>query len=365
MTAERSAALSLEEYSCWQVGCSRARASEARMGTHNQTELLQLAAQWHTRLAAQDCSARDRANFERWLASDAAHGVAFAAVQATAARVSEAGSTDARLQELADAAFAATASKPALRPAWLSKAPLALAAGVLLLVTALPFIGEIQRVVAPTVAYSTAAGETRSVTLSDGSTVSLDVASTIEVRLSEHERAISLTTGRAYFKVAHDASRPFAVTAQNVRTVALGTQFQVQDSRDQVTVTLLEGSVLVSDVAAAQPQWQQRLTPGQQLRIAAGAAAPERRVVNQAVAASWLRGRHVFEATPLAEAIEEINRYSARKLRLGDPSLAELQIGGNFIAGDSESIAAAISAALPVEVVQGGGEEIILFRRHD
>jgi len=293
--------------------------------------------------------------------------VMFASVQRTATTVAQAAHQDVRLQAMAEAAFTegtGQASPSISRRPWLAKVPLALAATLLLVVAAVPFIPELERARTPTVVHATAPGETRTVTLSDGSTVSLDVASSIEVKLQQHERAIRLTSGRAYFQVAHDAARPFAVTVEDVRTVALGTEFQVQEERGQVTVTLFEGSVLVSDVAAAQPEWQAKLVPGEQLRVASGASAPQRRSINGQVIASWLRGRHVFEATPLAEAIDEINRYSVRKLRLGDPSLADLRIGGNFIAGDSESIAAAISAALPVDLVQGGDREIILFRRH-
>jgi transmembrane sensor len=83
------------------------------------------------------------------------------------------------------------------------------------------------------------------------------------------------------------------------------------------------------------------------------------------MATSWSRGRLLFRGTPLAEAIEEVNRYSARKVRLADPSLADLAIGGNFIAGDSELIVSAFAAALPIRAVEGGGGEILLFRRYE
>ena len=79
---------------------------------------------------------------------------------------------------------------------------------------------------------------------------------------------------------------------------------------------------------------------------------------------SWTRGRLVFESTPLAQAVAEINRYSSRPLRLGDPTLEGLLIGGSFMAGDSAATAAAICAVLPLEAVVNR-DEIILFHRHD
>ena len=83
------------------------------------------------------------------------------------------------------------------------------------------------------------------------------------------------------------------------------------------------------------------------------------------IATSWSRGRLQFRDTPLADAVNEINRYATKKVRLGDPSLASLPIGGNFIAGDSDLIVDALAAVLPLRIVNGGDKEIILVRRYD
>ena len=96
-----------------------------------------------------------------------------------------------------------------------------------------------------------------------------------------------------------------------------------------------------------------------------GGAIPVKTTVDSYMATSWSRGRLVFRGTPLGEAIEEVNRYSTRKVRLADPSLASLPVGGNFIAGDSELILSAFAAALPLRSVDGGGGEILLFRRYE
>jgi transmembrane sensor len=336
------------------------------MDTKMQAEPLQAAAYWYARLAAPDCSAQERAEFEHWLASDARHAQAFASVERMDATVTRL-APNARLAALADAAFADSATRnrgTRIRPRWIA-VPLSLAAAVLVFIGAVRLLPELEMRNTPSVSYQTSAGETRALTLSDGSTVRLDVASAIEVQMYKDERRITLTSGRAYFTVAHDVSRPFAVTANGVRTVALGTQFEVQQDKNQVIVTLAEGSVLVSDAGAVVPAWEEKLMPGDQLRVTDGAEASQRRTVNPEHVASWMQGRHVFEHTPLAEAIEEINRYSERKIRLGDPSLAELPIGGNFVAGNGELIASSIAAALPITLVEAGPDEIILFRRYD
>jgi ferric-dicitrate binding protein FerR (iron transport regulator) len=51
-------------------------------------------------------------------------------------------------------------------------------------------------------------------------------------------------------------------------------------------------------------------------------------------------------------------------VRLGDPELADLAVGGNFIAGETDLIVSAFAAVLPLRVSEGTAGEIILFRRY-
>jgi transmembrane sensor len=202
----------------------------------------------------------------------------------------------------------------------------------------------------------------RHVTLADGTLVHLDAGSKVRVVMSAHERRVQLQSGRAYFEVAHDSSRPFSVTANGTRTVALGTKFQVQQSGDATVVTLTQGSVAIS---GNEGRWQERLRPGEQLKVVAGNDQPELNVVDTSDITSWSRGWLVFRRTPLSDALNEINRYSEKKLVIADATLSDLSIAGSFIAGDAQSIVDAIAAVLPIRVVDGGQHEILLFRRYD
>src|SRR5882672_2915400 len=61
--------------------------------------------------------------------------------------------------------------------------------------------------------FETAIGEQRSVVLSDGSLVTLNTSSSIEVRMLRDRRTVQLLAGEALFDVAHDTARPFDVVA--------------------------------------------------------------------------------------------------------------------------------------------------------
>jgi transmembrane sensor len=335
----------------------------------DQDRPLQEAARWHARLYAADCTEQERIAFERWRSECPANAAAYARAESVTARLDQLINVDARLQALADRAFQSSSSKPiSTRPGTTRWAlPAALAAGLALAIIAVNFSAQLLHPAAAVMVYDTADAR-RTFTLEDGSVVRMDVATRLEVRMSAERRQVELLSGRALFEVAHDKTRPFSVTASGARTTALGTRFQVQSEQGQVLVTLAEGSVAVDDGHIGS-RWNERLRPGEQLSFDARSNAVDKHVVDLQYATSWSRGRHVFRGTPLAEAIAEINRYAHRKVRLGDPlgdpSLAALPVGGNFITGDSKLIVDAFAAVLPLRVVVGGGDEILLFRRYE
>src|SRR5688572_27628368 len=142
-----------------------------------------------------------------------------------------------------------------------------------------------------------------------------------------------------------DVSRPFVVAAGDGTVTAVGTHFQVRQEGGQVTVTLIEGRVHVARPSRREFDW---LEPGQQAVFDELSTGIVRRNVDVRALTSWMGGRLEFRNTPLEHAVAEANRYSVRKLRIGDPAIARIAVGGTFRAGDVDGMAAAFEAALPV-----------------
>ena len=333
-----------------------------------QDRILDEAARWFARLQAADCTLKERTAFRRWQEADRRHALAYEqACQATAA-IDRLVAIDPRMQALLDEALVPAGARDVAEPVggiararrW--RVPTAIAASLALAFVSLHFADDGER--APDGVVLQAQAAPRTVKLQDGSTVQMDVNTTLRVRITDQSRQVTLEAGRAMFDVAHDRSRPFSVAAATSRTTALGTQFQVELDRSEVVVTLAEGSVAIDNEGPAKI-WRERLHPGEQLRIDVPSAARDKMVVDPSVVTSWTRGRLLFRGTRLADAIEQVNRYSTRKVRLADPGLGDLQVAGNFIAGDSDLIVDALASALPLRVVDGGEKEIILFRRYD
>jgi transmembrane sensor len=333
----------------------------------------QEAGRWYARLAAADCTAEERRAFEAWRDADTDNAAAFVLAERMGVTLARLAAVDPRLKAMVDEAAGAGATLPddpevdEVEPAavegraatrrrrslrWAAAAAVA-ATAVAAVVGVNQHAGGRGAVARAGLEYA-AGEERRAVELEDGTLVHLDVASVIEVRFSENRRDVVLMHGRALFDVAHDASRPFTVGAGAGCVTALGTVFQVDRTSSRVTVTLAEGSVSV--MSANTGDAPVRLAPGEQLSFSAGDRNVRKRAVDARAATSWAVGRHVFRETPLADALREVNRYAAVKVRIADSALAELPVSGNFAAGDSEAIVAAWSAVLPLQATPAGTE---------
>ncbi len=215
-------------------------------------------------------------------------------------------------------------------------------------------------------AYRTAAGERRVVTLSDGSSISLDASSEVRVRYDTAARELILRRGQARFTVARDVERPFSVLAGDQKVVATGTDFNIDLMDASVVVTLLEG--VVEEGPAGPRTASHRLGAG--IELAAGeqlvatptaASRVERTSIDRAIA--WQSGRLVFENEPLSTVVARVNRYSARKLEIDDARVADLRISGVFNTGDSESFLGTITRYLPLKTqVKQDGTVAVLMR---
>ena len=86
--------------------------------------------------------------------------------------------------------------------------------------------------------------------LNDGSVVTLNTSSAIEVSLVKSHRTVTLLSGEALFQVAHDTLRPFEVKTGDTTIRAVGTQFDVDSRTAGTTVTVVEGKVAVFMAAA-------------------------------------------------------------------------------------------------------------------
>lgn len=308
---------------------------------------------WMARLMAPDCSPTDRAAFEDWLAQSPANIGAWLEVERAQALTAE-----LRGDELLRAAARAARRAPAAskRPAWRLWLPAAAA----MLVAAVAAIHWWQMPGEATVQhFATSVGEQRTLTLDDGTVVQLDTRSALTARYDDDQRLIEMRSGRAQFVVGKDPRRPFLVRAGGSTIHDIGTTFQVARTGAEVNVGLLEGRV---DVAAADGA-RSTLSPGEQVTVDATGRLGQRKPLDVAAARSWPSGDLVFRQRRLDELLVEMNRYSARQVRLADPALGAMTVSGVFHAGDQEALVAALERGWSLRAVRNGEHEIVLHAR--
>ncbi len=199
--------------------------------------------------------------------------------------------------------------------------------------------------------YHTAKGERRTVTLTDGSTITMNTGTVVATEFSQSRRAVVLREGEALFAVSHSSDRPFEVTAGNRVVRDVGTRFVVRRQDERVTVTVVQGAVEVSGLAkaASKEPWQ-LLMAGEQLSYDQRGALSPTKPVSLAAITGWVTGKVIFEDSPLSEALEVIGRYHPGEIRMLDPAMGDLKISGVFGVNDRDGFLRALERAVPVTV---------------
>ena len=159
---------------------------------------------------------------------------------------------------------------------------------------------------------STPRGGQYQVTLSDGTKVWLNAASSIRfpVVFTGAERKVVIT-GEAYFEVAKNKAMPFKVKATSSEIEVLGTHFNVNAYSDEASIktTLLEGMIKVSAPGVAGNLSPKFMHPGQQVDIS---KAGEFNVTNHAdieEVMAWKNGHFQFKKADLKMVLRQISRW--------------------------------------------------------
>ena len=177
--------------------------------------------------------------------------------------------------------------------------------------------------------YSTGIGKLSTIILPDKSLAILDTDTVIRSYIgAEGPRRVQLLRGRALFSVAKHADRPFSVVAADTRVTALGTRFDVYQTREGLKVNLLEGHLRVDprislEREANRSPRKMDMKAGDQLivtrygwKVSPGAADH----------VDWAKGQLRFDNVPVSEIVNELSRYTPTKLKLADREVGSRRV---------------------------------------
>jgi transmembrane sensor len=205
--------------------------------------------------------------------------------------------------------------------------------------------------------WTTRVGEQRTLLLSDGSWVTLNTRTRIEVRLSRHARDIELREGEAYFEVAKDSTRPFTVHTSLGMAQAVGTQFNVYLDQDRLKVTTAKGTVLVGGNS---PGAMALVDAGAQAELRSGRPAPILAAANLTSVLSWRAQRLDVDDAPLADVLKDFSRYTPTSIRAGSPDIAALRVSAVLRVGDIAALETTLMGAFGLRLERRGGEIVVV-----
>lgn len=139
--------------------------------------------------------------------------------------------------------------------------------------------------------------------LPDGTNVWLNAESSLRfpVAFTGSDRKVELS-GEGYFEVTSDKRKPFSVLTKGTEVQVLGTRFNVNSYSEDVSTTLLEGSVKLTSAGSSV-----LLKPGQSGTKLNGQFEVESADMESAVA--WKNGFFVFHDESIESIMEKVGRW--------------------------------------------------------
>ncbi len=301
------------------------------------------AADWLVRLRNPEVSLEETLAWQAWMKEDPCHAQAFERVEAVAELMPHVRPPrEPAPRELARDTYDASTSLKEWRAPQRRERTLAMAASLALLAAgasfAVYFGSSTLRSDVPSYEVATMVGENRTISLRDGSKITLGGDTRVAIALSDSLRDIELSRGEALFTVAKDPLRPFKVRAGNATVVAVGTEFNVRRASDRAIVSVTEGRVIVEPIGHLLPvallrEFKPKLRPvhldaGQQTMADDAGIGSATRIEDPAAATSWQSGQLAFRLQPLRYVLEDVNRYAPKPIVLDDQDLGTLLITG-------------------------------------
>jgi len=296
------------------------------------------AADWFLRNRGAGLTAAEQRDFDNWLDRDPENRIAYEAAQRLMGEARHAILSDPALRD-----FKVKPRRNLAKPVVAILFAAGLAGGV--------FVAQdgIMRLQADAMSGT---GEMPVIALADGSRMQLNAHSAVAYDFTPAMRTVRLLRGEAFFQVAKDATRPFAVEAGSGRTTALGTAFNVRLGETETDVTVTEHAVSVAALHADTPPV--RVQEGNQAAYGANGTVRDVRPVDLSAALAWRSGLLVVDNAPLADVASELGRYFSGRIIIPNAALAQRRVSGTFSITDTGAALAFLEQSLGIKTIKIG-----------
>lgn len=206
------------------------------------------------------------------------------------------------------------------------------------------------------VRYDTAFGELRTLTLPDGSRVTLNANTSLQLARWRFNRKREVwLTGEAEFSVRHLLTdQPFLVhTPDSLAIRVLGTEFVVYSRQWGSKVALSKGSVQLQSSRKGLEK-PITITPGDVVTLPRQGRFTLTHQQRMGPYTAWKDHRFVFDNTPLTDVVDKVNEQFGVTVDIVGLSLAQRRLGGTFRAKSAPELLGVIAQMLNASVTQTG-----------
>ena len=318
--------------------------------------LRETAAIWFYRLQHMDIDHPDRSRFEAWLMKSPAHQDAYREVEEISQKLNS-------TPEIDQLAIALKNQEKTKRSSRIKSTITAL--GMMLFVsTGLVSYRHWQAQPVLQVAATADMGEINTQQLEDGSKVTINSKSDVEITYYRDKRLVKLNSGEVIFEVARDEGRPFIVDSGSAKVTVLGTRFAVNRLKHLVRVSVDHGSVRVESQESADNATQSVTLTNNQV---AEVINHHPRKVNRSAedGFSFEQGVVTFDNADLAEITETIERYRSKPITLRAVDVPESRISARVSVKNIEGFLLRLPKLFPVHLRNEPGETVITGQKKD
>lgn len=194
--------------------------------------------------------------------------------------------------------------------------------------------------------FTTDSAEMATARLGDGSVVRLAPQSRLHVSPGAGRREVWLD-GEAFFAVARDTARPFAVRTRAGTVEVLGTRFNLKVEGSELQLVVTEGSV-----ALVSGSHRRVVEAGEVALVNDGGEPQVDRPSSVDSLLTWKRGFLSFQRTPLHQVAQELEQQYGVRVLLPDSSLGSRTVTAWFANQSFEHVLSAICRSVDAHCTQ-------------
>lgn len=223
-----------------------------------------------------------------------------------------------------------------------------------------------------TYSIATTAGQIKTITLPDNSTVTLNGNSTLSYKRSwdsDEPREVWIK-GEGYFDVRHlnkdslhiNTSDRFIVHCGDVNIEVLGTTFNVKARSGKTNVALLTGKIRIDYVDKVSTSKPLVLAPGDYVEYAGKELTVAKKLAKPAQVLSWKSEEISFTDATLKEITETLHDRFGYTVATENTMLLQLKIEGDISVSNVADLLDVVTTTLNVKVEQSANKHITISK---